>query len=54
MTIRVDARKVPMKGETVYLRIQPEEAHVFSSETGRRVSGDAAPVAGGATRVSQA
>jgi hypothetical protein len=30
-----------MKGETVHLRIQSEETHVFSSETGRRVSGDA-------------
>ena len=40
VTIRVDARKVPMKGETVYLAIAPEEAHVFSAESGRRVSGD--------------
>jgi multiple sugar transport system ATP-binding protein len=51
LTLRVDARKVPMKGETVYVRIQPEEAHVFSTESGRRVSGDIA-VGGGATRVS--
>jgi multiple sugar transport system ATP-binding protein len=55
LTLRVDARKPPMKGEVVYLTINPDEAHVFSSETGRRVSGDPAPVAaGGASRVSQA
>jgi multiple sugar transport system ATP-binding protein len=41
VTIRVDARRPPMKGETVHLDIPTDEAHVFSSETGRRVSGDA-------------
>jgi multiple sugar transport system ATP-binding protein len=40
VTIRVDARRPPMKGDTVYLDIPSEEAHVFSAETGRRVSGD--------------
>jgi multiple sugar transport system ATP-binding protein len=54
-TLRVDARKPPMKGETIHIPINPEEAHVFSSETGRRVSGDAAAavIAGGATRAEQ-
>jgi multiple sugar transport system ATP-binding protein len=40
VTIRVNARQVPMKGETIYLDIPAEEAHVFSTETGRRLSGD--------------
>jgi multiple sugar transport system ATP-binding protein len=48
VTLRVDARSVPMKGETIYVDIPPEEAHVFSSETGRRVS-TAEPA--GATRI---
>ena len=54
-TLRVDARKVPMKGETIHIQINPDEAHVFSSETGRRVSGDAAaPVLSeGASRAAQ-
>ena len=44
-----------MKGETIHLQIQPDEAHVFSTETGRRVSGDVASVSGsGATSVGQA
>jgi multiple sugar transport system ATP-binding protein len=55
LTLRVDARKPPMKGEVIHLQINPEEAHVFSTESGRRVSGDVTPaVAGGASRVSQA
>jgi multiple sugar transport system ATP-binding protein len=53
-TLRVDARKPPMKGETVYVQIDQDEAHVFSTETGRRVSGDTTGVSGGATRASQA
>jgi multiple sugar transport system ATP-binding protein len=53
-TLRVDARKPPMKGETIHIQINPDEAHVFSTETGRRVSGDAAPAVAGASRVSQA
>jgi len=45
---------VPMKGETVHLAIDPNEAHVFSSESGRRISGDVASVSGsGATGVGQ-
>jgi multiple sugar transport system ATP-binding protein len=50
ITLRVDARKPPMKGDVTHLQINPDEAHVFSSETGLRVSGDAAPrVPNGAT-----
>src|SRR5688500_4244899 len=52
LTLRVDARKPPMKGETVHISINPDEAHVFSTADGRRVSGDTASVSGGATRVS--
>jgi len=43
LTIRVDPRRVPMKGETIFIDIPCEDAHVFSTETGLRVSG--APVA---------
>jgi multiple sugar transport system ATP-binding protein len=54
LTIRVDAKRPPMKGETIHIRIQSEEVHVFSSESGRRVSGDVASVGGsGATSVGQ-
>jgi len=45
LTLRVDAKRPPMKGEVVHVQLRPEEAHVFSSETGRRVSGDGATVA---------
>ena len=31
-----------MKGETIYIEIPDGEAHVFSAETGLRVSGDVA------------
>ncbi|MGH3433400.1 MAG: ABC transporter ATP-binding protein [Thermocrispum sp.] len=34
---RVDARTPPNKGETLYLRIRPEEAHAFSTVTGERL-----------------
>ncbi|GAA3170900.1 sn-glycerol-3-phosphate ABC transporter ATP-binding protein UgpC [Blastococcus jejuensis] len=63
ITLRVDARRPPMKGETIHIQIDPAEVHVFSTADGRRVSGDvvsatgagsAAPPSGGATRVSQA
>jgi multiple sugar transport system ATP-binding protein len=49
LTLRVDARKPPMKGETVYISINPDEAHVFSTADGRRVSGDTASVSRAAT-----
>jgi multiple sugar transport system ATP-binding protein len=39
-TIRVDARKPPAKGETVHLNIRAGEVHVFSTESGLRVSQD--------------
>jgi multiple sugar transport system ATP-binding protein len=41
MTLRVNAKKPPMKGETIYIEINPDEAHVFSPASGRRISGDA-------------
>ena len=48
LTLRVDARRPPMKGETVHITINPDEAHVFSTADGRRVSGTVArPVPGG-------
>jgi multiple sugar transport system ATP-binding protein len=61
ITLRVDARRPPMKGETIYIQIDPAEAHVFSSEDGRRVSGDVASAAsaagsapsGGASRLTK-
>ena len=42
ITLRVDARRPPMKGETIHIQIDPAEVHVFSAESGRRVSGDVA------------
>ncbi len=36
---RVDARRVPSKGETIYLRIRESEEHVFNPEPGQRVGG---------------
>jgi multiple sugar transport system ATP-binding protein len=45
LTLRVDARRPPMKGETVHIAINPDEAYVFSSGSGRRVSGDVGSVA---------
>ncbi|MDP9390985.1 MAG: sn-glycerol-3-phosphate ABC transporter ATP-binding protein UgpC [Actinomycetota bacterium] len=59
LTLRVDARRPPMKGETVHIEIDPDEAHVFSTTDGRRVSRDVVPSGstdssqGGATRVTQ-
>jgi multiple sugar transport system ATP-binding protein len=40
LTLRVDARKPPAKGEVVHVAIRPGEAHVFSHDTGLRVSQD--------------
>ncbi|MGY1711385.1 ABC transporter ATP-binding protein [Geodermatophilus sp. SYSU D00758] len=40
LTLRVDPRKPPAKGETVHVAIRAGEGHVFSSESGRRVSAD--------------
>jgi len=54
LTIRVDAKRPPMKGETIHLKVLPDEVHVFSTESGRRISGDVASVSGsGATGVGQ-
>jgi multiple sugar transport system ATP-binding protein len=50
LTIRVDAKKVPLKGEEISIQIAPDEVHVFSAESGRRVSGDVGATSG-ATRV---
>jgi multiple sugar transport system ATP-binding protein len=44
LTIRVDAKRPPLKGEEISIEIAPEEVHVFSAESGRRVSGDVAAV----------
>ena len=41
MTIRVDARRPPLKGEQIHIEIASEEVHVFSAVSGRRVSADA-------------
>ena len=38
LTLRVDPRQPPRKGDTIHIDIPCEEAHVFSSETGRRVT----------------
>jgi multiple sugar transport system ATP-binding protein len=35
---RVEPHGAPKKGETVWLRIRPGSEHVFSTETGRRLS----------------
>ena len=39
---RVDARRPPSKGETIYLRIRESEEHVFNPETQQRVGAAAA------------
>jgi len=58
LTLRVDAKKVPMKGEVIYIQVDPNETHVFSAESGRRVSADGAnrvtggAASGGASRLS--
>src|SRR5690606_33699088 len=56
---RVDARTPPQKGETLHLRIRPEEAHAFSTVTGNRLPScrslhrrpPGSPCAGGLRRV---
>jgi multiple sugar transport system ATP-binding protein len=44
LTLRVDAKRPPMKGEVIHIQLEPGETHVFNAETGRRVSGDVASV----------
>jgi ABC-type sugar transport systems, ATPase components len=39
LTVRVDARTPPTKGEILHLRIRESEEHVFSPETGKRIAG---------------
>ncbi|MDN5820438.1 MAG: sugar ABC transporter ATP-binding protein, partial [Brachybacterium sp.] len=34
---RVDARRPPSKGETVYFRPSPEHAHLFDTKSGQRL-----------------
>jgi multiple sugar transport system ATP-binding protein len=36
---RVDPPDPPKKGQTVWLSIRPRSEHVFSAETGERLSG---------------
>jgi multiple sugar transport system ATP-binding protein len=36
--VRVDARRPPSKGETIYLRIRESEEHVFHPDTGERIA----------------
>jgi multiple sugar transport system ATP-binding protein len=45
LTLRVDAKRPPMKGEVVHIRLEPEETHVFNADTGQRVSADTGSVA---------
>jgi multiple sugar transport system ATP-binding protein len=42
LTLRVNARRPPAKGDVVHVRILPGEAHVFSAESGLRVTQDEA------------
>jgi multiple sugar transport system ATP-binding protein len=45
LTLRVDAKRPPMKGEVIHIRLEPEETHVFNADTGRRISADTGSVA---------
>ena len=38
MIARVEPHGAPKKGQTVWLRIRPGSEHVFSTETGKRLS----------------
>ncbi len=38
LVLRADARKPPAKGEIVHVAIRPGEVHVFSPQTGLRIS----------------
>ncbi len=37
MIVRVDPRAVPSKGETLHVRVRPDEVHLFDTATGIRV-----------------
>ena len=36
--VRVDRRRHPQKGETIYVTTDPQNVHVFDTETGERLS----------------
>jgi multiple sugar transport system ATP-binding protein len=38
LVARVDTRHIPERGQRVRLRVRPDEVHVFSAETGERLS----------------
>jgi multiple sugar transport system ATP-binding protein len=38
LVVRIDPRAVPAKGQTVTIRIRPEEVHVFSASSGERLN----------------
>ena len=40
LTARIHGRTPPHRGETVRLKIDPAHVHVFSKETGDRISED--------------
>ena len=35
---RLDTRHIPERGQKVRLQVRPDEVHVFSAETGRRLN----------------
>ncbi|MEY9933928.1 ABC-type sugar transport system ATPase subunit [Catenulispora sp. GP43] len=39
LIVRVDARAVPMKGDTLYAKPHGHETHLFSASTGERLEG---------------
>jgi multiple sugar transport system ATP-binding protein len=45
LTLRVEAKRPPMKGEVIHIQLDQNETHVFNTDTGLRVSGDIASVA---------
>ena len=36
--VRVDPRQVPNKGETIWVRIRPNEEHLFHAGSGERIN----------------
>jgi multiple sugar transport system ATP-binding protein len=39
LVARTEARRAPTQGERIFLRVKPEEAHVFDADTGERLRG---------------
>ena len=37
LVARTEARRAPAQGERIFLRVKPEEAHLFDAETGERL-----------------